>query len=287
MHGGGFYNPQKYAVAPKKLPDDLHFFFWPSYTTWITGFLLISMLYYFQAATYMVDPAISSITPAQSVGIGLATLVLGWIVYDQLARLLIERSQLLFAVIYVAFVAAVAYALCHLIAGRAAYIHVGAMIATTMSANVFFWIIPAQRKQVAAMQRGEAVDPMLGKRAKQRSYHNNYLTLPVLFTMISNHYASTYNHPQAWLVLMLIMLGSVLIRHFFNLRHKGVVRWEFPIACLTIIFATLVWIAPKPAIIKAGDAVPSLAEITQISFCLLYTSPRPRDRTRSRMPSSA
>ena len=111
MHGGGFYNPQKYAVAPKKLPDDLHFFFWPSYTTWITGFLLISMLYYFQAATYMVDPAISAITPAQSVGIGLTTLVLGWIVYDQLARLLIERSQLLFAVIYVAFVAAVAYAL--------------------------------------------------------------------------------------------------------------------------------------------------------------------------------
>ncbi|MBS1211350.1 MAG: hypothetical protein H6R19_3748, partial [Proteobacteria bacterium] len=136
MHGGGFYNPQKYAVAPKTLPDDLHFFFWPSYTTWITGFLLISVLYYFQAATYMVDPSISAITPAQSVGIGLATLVIGWIVYDQLARLLIERSQLLFAVIYVAFVTAVTYALCHLIAGRAAYIHVGAMIATTMSANV-------------------------------------------------------------------------------------------------------------------------------------------------------
>ncbi|GAB2884642.1 urate hydroxylase PuuD [Uliginosibacterium flavum] len=265
MHGGGFYNPQKYAVAPKKLPDDLHFFFWPSYTTWITGFLLISMLYYFQAATYMVDPAISAITPGQSVGIGLATLVLGWVVYDQLARLLIERSQLLFAVIYVAFVAAVTYALCHLLAGRAAYIHVGAMIATTMSANVFFWIIPAQRKQVAAMQRGEAVDPMLGKRAKQRSYHNNYLTLPVLFTMISNHYASTYNHPQAWLVLMLIMLGSVLIRHFFNLRHKGVLRWEFPIAGLAIIFATLVWIAPKPAVINAGEAVPSLSEITAIA----------------------
>jgi len=265
MHGGGFYNPQKYAVAPKTLPDDLHFFFWPSYTTWITGFLLISVLYYFQAATYMVDPSISAITPAQSVGIGLATLVIGWIVYDQLARLLIERSQLLFAVIYVAFVTAVTYALCHLIAGRAAYIHVGAMIATTMSANVFFWIIPAQRKQVAAMKRGETVDPLLGKRAKQRSYHNNYLTLPVLFAMISNHYASTYNHPHAWLVLILIMLGSVLIRHFFNLRHKKIVRWEYPIAGLAIIFATLVWIAPKPAVVEAGKAVPTLAEITAIT----------------------
>lgn len=264
MHGGGFYNPQKYAVAPKKLPDDLHFFFWPSYTTWITGFLLISTLYYFQAATYMVDPAISTITPAQSVGIGIATLVVGWVVYDQLARLLIERSQLLFAVIYSSFVTLVAFALCHLLAGRAAYIHVGAMIATTMSANVFFWIIPAQRKQVAAMKRGEEVDPMLGKRAKQRSYHNNYLTLPVLFAMISNHYASTYNHPQAWLVLILLMFGSVLIRHFFNLRHKGEHRWEYPIAGMAIILAVLVWIAPKPVERSTANQAPSLTEVSSI-----------------------
>ncbi|WP_018606865.1 urate hydroxylase PuuD [Uliginosibacterium gangwonense] len=265
MHGGGFYNPQKYAVAPKHLPEDLHFFFWPSYTTWITGFLLISTLYYFQAATYMVDPAISSVTPYQSIGIGIGTLVLGWIVYDQLARLLIERSQLVFAIIYVAFVTGVSYVLCHLIAGRAAYIHVGAMIATTMSANVFFWIIPAQRKQVAAMKRGEEVDPILGKRAKQRSYHNNYLTLPVLFAMISNHYASTYNHAHAWLVLILIMLGSVLIRHFFNLRHKGENRWEYPIVGMAIILAVLVWIAPKPTTALAGKPVPTLAEIAAIA----------------------
>jgi uncharacterized membrane protein len=265
MHGGGFYNPQKYAVAPKHLPDDLHFFFWPSYTTWITGFLLVSTLYYFQAATYMVDPSIAQITPLQSVGIGMATLVIGWIVYDQLARLLIERSQLLFAAIYVTFVTGVAYALTHLLSGRAAFIHVGAMIATTMTANVFFWIIPAQRKQVAAMKRGEQVDPMLGKRAKQRSYHNNYLTLPVLFAMISNHYAATYNHPHAWAVLMLIMLGSVLIRHFFNLRHKGVNRWEYPIAGMAIIFGVLVWIAPKPVATDATKPTPTLADIAAIT----------------------
>ncbi len=264
MHGGGFYNPQKYAVAPKKLPDELHFFFWPSYTTWITGILLMSVLYYFQAATYMVDPAVSAITPAQSVGLGLATLVIGWGVYDLLARLLIERSQLSFAVIYTAFVTLVSWGLCHLLAGRAAYIHVGAMIATTMSANVFFWIIPAQRRQVAAMKLGEAVDPLLGKRAKQRSYHNNYLTLPVLFSMISNHYAATYNHAWNWLVLVLLMAGSVLIRHFFNLRHFGVTRWEFPIAGMAIILGVLVWIAPMPTRATAGQPVPSLADVTSI-----------------------
>lgn len=264
MHGGGFYNPQKYAVAPKKLPDELHFFFWPSYTTWITGILLMSVLYYFQAATYMVDPAVSAITPAQSVGIGLATLVIGWGVYDLLARLLIERSQLSFAVIYTAFVTLVSWGLCHLLAGRAAYIHVGAMIATTMSANVFFWIIPAQRRQVAAMKLGEAVDPLLGKRAKQRSYHNNYLTLPVLFSMISNHYAATYNHAWNWLVLVLLMAGSVLIRHFFNLRHFGITRWEFPIAGMAIILGVLVWIAPMPTRAAAGQPAPGLAEVTSI-----------------------
>ncbi len=277
MHGGGFYNPQKYANTPKHLPEDLHFFFWPSYTTWITGFLLISVMYYFQAATFMVDPSVSSVTPAQSVGIGIATLVIGWIVYDQLARLLIERSQLLFAVLYVAFVTLVAFTLTHLLAGRAAYIHVGAMIATTMSANVYFWIIPAQRRQVAVMKQGGEVPAIWGKRAKQRSYHNNYLTLPVLFAMISNHYASTYSHPHAWAVLILIMLGAVLIRHFFNLRHKGVYRWEFPIVGMAIILGVLVWIAPKPhplavapaagtAAASTAPAAPTLDEITKISI---------------------
>ncbi|MFT3735372.1 MAG: urate hydroxylase PuuD [Rhodocyclaceae bacterium] len=264
MHGGGFYNPQKYTNAPKHLPDDLHLFFWPSYSTWITGFLLISVLYYFQASTWMIDPAVSSITPGQSVMIGLVTLVVGWVVYDQLARLLIERSQLLFAVIYVAFVTLVTYALTHLLAGRAAFIHVGAMIATTMSANVFFWIMPAQRRQIAAMKEGQEVPAVWGKRAKQRSYHNNYLTLPVLFAMISNHYASTYSHPHAWAVLILIMLGAVLIRHFFNLRHKGVIRYEYPATGLFIILMVLVWIAPKHAPIAAGKPVPALAEVKAI-----------------------
>jgi uncharacterized membrane protein len=264
MHAGGFYNPQKYLVAPKELPKDLHFFFWPSYSTWITGFLLISTLYYLQAATWMVDPAVANISSAQAVMIGLGTLAAGWIVYDLLARFLIERSQLLFALVYTLFVAAMAWALTHVLAGRAAYIHVGAMIATAMSANVFFIIIPGQRKLVAAMKRGEPADPVIGKKAKQRSVHNNYLTLPVLFAMISNHYAFTYGHPHAWLVLVLIMIGAALIRHFFNLRHKGQLRWEFPIAGGAILGAVLFWIAPTPVKVEASANAPTLAQIAPI-----------------------
>ncbi|MCX9154535.1 urate hydroxylase PuuD [Niveibacterium sp. 24ML] len=264
MHAGGFYNPQKYLVAPKELPKELHFFFWPSYSTWITGFLLISVLYYFQAATWMVDPAVAQISPTVSVLIGLGTLAGGWIVYDLLSRLLIERSQLVFAVIYTLFVGAVTWALMHLLAGRAAYIHVGAMIATTMSGNVFFIIIPNQRKLVAAMKRGEAPDPALGKKAKQRSVHNNYLTLPVLFSMISNHYAFTYSHAHGWLMLMLIMLSAVLIRHFFNLKHKGEWRWEYPIAGGLILLATLWWTAPAPVVRDTAKPVPTLSQVMPV-----------------------
>ncbi|MBL8484952.1 MAG: urate hydroxylase PuuD, partial [Rhodocyclaceae bacterium] len=195
VHGGGFYNPQKYLVAPATLPAELHWFKWESYSTWITGFLLISTLYYSQAATWMIDPARAAISPGMAVALGLATLAGGWLVYDLLCRLLLERSQLLFGAIYYVFVVAVAFLLTQLLSGRAAFIHVGAMIATTMSGNVFFWIIPGQKKTIAQMQRGEAPDPIHGKRAKQRSVHNNYLTLPVLFCMISNHYAFTYGHP--------------------------------------------------------------------------------------------
>jgi len=246
VHGGGFYNPQKYLVAPKNLPDELHWFKWESYATWITGFLLLGVLYYSQAATYMIDPAKAALTPGAAIGIGCAALVIGWLVYDALCRLLMKRSLLLFAVLYFIFVVAVAWALNHLLSGRAAFLHVGAMIATTMSANVFFWIIPGQKKMVAAMQRGETPDPIHGQRAKQRSVHNNYLTLPVLFCMISNHYAFTYNHPQAWLVLAAIILAAVLIRHFFNLRHKGQFALPYPLAAIFILLAVFLWLAPVP-----------------------------------------
>ena len=256
VHGGGFYNPQKYLVAPASLPKELHWFKWESYSTWLTGFLLISTLYYFQAASWMVDPSKAALSPSAAVAIGLATLAGGWLVYDLLCRLLIERSQLLFGVIFYGFVVLMAFVLTHLLSGRAAFIHIGAMIATVMSANVFFWIIPGQKKTIAQMQRGETPDPIHGKRAKQRSMHNNYLTLPVLFCMISNHYAFTYAHPYAWAVLALILLAAVLIRHFFNQRHKGVQQWRYPVAGALLLAGVAVWLVPVslPAA-KAGAAV--------------------------------
>lgn len=264
VHGGGFYNPQKYLVAPKNLPDDLHWFKWEAYSTWITGFFLIGVLYYSQAATYMVDPAKAALTPAGAIGVGLATLAGGWLVYDGLCRLLMKRSLLLFAALYFIFVVAVAYTLTHLLSGRAAFLHVGAMIATTMGANVFFWIIPGQKKTVAAMQRGEQPDPIHGLRAKQRSVHNNYLTLPVLFCMISNHYAFTYSHPQAWAVLALIFLAAVLIRHFFNLKHKGILAWHYPLAGGAILLGVFIWLAPAPKAVAALANAPQMAAVQAI-----------------------
>lgn len=267
MHAGGFYNPQKYVVAPKRLPDTLHFFFWPAYTSWITGLLLITVLYYFQASSYMLDAGKWIAAPDAAVHLGLLTLMLGWLVYDALCRLLINRSQLLFAAAYTAFVALMAYILQHSLSGRAAYIHVGAMIATAMSGNVFFIIIPGQHRVVAAMKRGEAPDPDIGAKAKQRSIHNNYLTLPVLFAMVSNHYAFTYGHEHAWLALVVAMIASAVIRHFFNLKHKGRWRWEYLILGGALLLA-LFW-----AISPARAETITASEITERPVTLAQVRP--------------
>lgn len=256
VHGGGFYNPQKYLGAPPALPDELHWFKWEAYSTWLTGFLLLSTLYYLQAGSYMLDAGKLLQSPQAAVLTGLATLGGGWLAYDLLCRWLFGRSQLLFAVIYGGFVLAVAWGLDQLLAGRAMFLHIGAMLGTTMAANVFFWIIPGQKQMVAAMQRGEAPDPVHGLRGKQRSVHNNYLTLPVLFAMISNHYAFTYHAPHAWLVLGGILLAAVLIRHFFNLRHKGQLAWRYPLAGGALLLVVLWWIAPAAPQTSANTTVP-------------------------------
>ncbi|MGL6048246.1 MAG: urate hydroxylase PuuD [Vogesella sp.] len=262
VHGGGFYNPQKYLGAPPALPDELHWFKWEAYSTWLTGFLLLGTLYYLQAGSYMLDAGKLLQSPQAAVLTGLATLGGGWLVYDLLCRWLFGRSQLLFGVIYGGFVLTVAWGLDQLLAGRAMFLHIGAMLGTTMAANVFFWIIPGQKQMVAAMQRGEAPDPIHGLRGKQRSVHNNYLTLPVLFAMISNHYAFTYNAPHAWLVLGGILLAAVLIRHFFNLRHKGKLAWRYPLAGGALLLAVLWWIAPAaPQASAATATAPTLAQV--------------------------
>jgi uncharacterized membrane protein len=246
VHGGGFYNPQKYLVAPAELPGELHWFKWEAYSTWLSGFALLTIVYYFNAQAMLIDRAVADLSSAQAIGIGLASLVLGWIVYDLLCRSKLGQHDLAFGVVMFAFLVASAWVLHHFLSGRAAYIHVGAMIGTIMVANVLMLIIPGQRKMVAAMAAGGRPDPIHGLRAKQRSVHNNYFTLPVLFIMISNHYAMTYRHQHAWAVLAAMMAAGVLIRHFFNLRHRGRTEWRYPLAGVAILLALAVAIAPAP-----------------------------------------
>jgi uncharacterized membrane protein len=246
VHGGGFYNPQKYLVAPKQLPAELHWFKWEAYSTWLSGFAMLIIVYYFNASAMMIDKSVADLTTWQAIGVSLASLVVGWAVYDLLCRSpLGKREGLLGIVVYVLIVLA-AYVLSKLFSGRAAYIHVGAMIGTIMVANVLMVIIPGQRKMVEAMKAGGSPDPIYGIRGKQRSVHNNYFTLPVLFIMISNHYGMTYNHPYNWLVLAAIMAAGVLIRHFFNLRHKGRTAWAYPAGGLALLLLVAIAIAPKP-----------------------------------------
>lgn len=246
VHGGGFYNPQKYLVAPAELPPELHWFKWEAYSTWLSGFALLTVVYYMNAKAMMVDRSVADLTGWQAVGIGIGSLVVGWIVYDLLCRSKLVQHQLAFGATIWLLLVGSSWVLTHLLSGRAAYLHVGAMIGTIMVANVAMLIIPGQRKMVNAMLAGAKPDPSHGIKAKQRSVHNNYFTLPVLFIMISNHYAMTYNHPHAWAVLGVIMLAGVLIRHFFNLRHKGRIEWRYPAAGVALLLALAVVLAPRP-----------------------------------------
>jgi uncharacterized membrane protein len=266
VHGGGFYNPQKYLLAPAELPKELHWFKWEAYSTWLSGFALLTVVYYFNAQAMMVDTSVANLTSLQAVGLGLGSLVVGWTVYDLLCRSKLGQHDLAFGVVIFGFLVGSAWVLTHYLSGRAAYIHVGAMIGTMMVANVLMLIIPGQRKMVAAMMAGQKPDPSHGLKAKQRSVHNNYFTLPVLFIMISNHYAMTYRHEYAWAVLAVIMAAGVLIRHFFNLRHRGRVEWRYPLAGIALLAAVAVAIAPKaPAAAAAGvDHAAQFAKVQTI-----------------------
>ncbi|MGO4765138.1 urate hydroxylase PuuD [Cupriavidus sp. 2KB_3] len=269
VHGGGFYNPQKYLTAPKSLPENLHWFYWESYSTWMTGFGLLVVLYLFNASTYLIDKNVFDMSPGAAVGFAVSYLAIGWVVYDSICRLF-GKSDRVVGILVAVFVGVAAYAACHIFSGRAAFLLTGAMIATIMSANVLIWIIPGQRKVVAALKAGQPVDPIHGKRGKQRSVHNTYFTLPVLFAMLSNHYSMTYAHKQNWLVLILIMLAGVLIRQFFILKHKGKINVAWPAAGVALLGVVAVMIAPQPrpqvASNAAGDAANavSFAKVQEI-----------------------
>lgn len=238
VHGGGFYYLEKYQVAPGKLPEVLHWFKWEAYFTWITGFVLLVLVYYLGAESYLIDPRVADLGVATAVAIGIATLVVSWLVYDLLCRSpLGERPGVLSLVIAVLLVL-LSFGLTQLYGGRGAFIHVGAAIGTIMVANVFFVIIPNQRDLVDAVKEGRAPDGAKGKAGLTRSRHNNYLTLPVLFIMLSNHYPSTYAHEWNWLVLALIMAGGVLVRHYFNVRHLPEKKvWILPAGAVFLLAA--------------------------------------------------
>jgi uncharacterized membrane protein len=258
VHGGGFYHPQKYMVSPPQLPRHLHWFYWESYSTWLSGFALFVVLYLWNASAFLVDRVVfewPSRTAAIVVALGF--LVAGWAVYDVICRLFGRNKDgsiggdLRVGVMVLAFVVFATWLACQLFAGRAAFLIIGAMLGTIMSANVFFWIIPGQRKVVADLQAGRQPDPIHGQRGKQRSVHNTYFTLPVLIAMISNHYGMLYQHAHNWAVLVLLMLLGALVRQFFVLRQKGRSRWDIAAASIAIVVLTAALVAAE-----RGPSVP-------------------------------
>ncbi len=253
VHGGGFYHSNKYLVAPRwrALPESLHWSYWESYSTWLTGFALFTVLYLFNASSFLVDKSVHDWSSGAAIATALGFLVAFWLVYDAICRTLGRRKNgdLVVGVLVAVFVVAAAWLACQLFAGRAAFLLMGAMLATSMSANVFFWIIPGQRKVVAQLRAGQTPDPIHGQRGKQRSVHNTYFTLPVIVAMLSNHYGWLYQGAHNWLVLVLLMLAGALIRHSFVARHKAHVLgkrtpWEHAIAGTAVLAVLAVWLAP-------------------------------------------
>jgi uncharacterized membrane protein len=224
VHGGGFYRVEKFLVAPQRLPEPLHWFKWEAYTTWLSGFALFIVVYYSHASSYLIDPTVADLTAWEGIALSVAGIVLAWFVYDALCRVF-ENDEALLAVLVFAFICLSSWASWNLFAPRAAYIQVGAMIGTMMVGNVFFVIIPAHWELIRAKQAGREPDPRWNIRGKTRSVHNNYLTLPVVFAMLSNHFPFTYGHSYGWIVLVALMAIGALVRHYFNLRHKGINAW--------------------------------------------------------------
>ena len=267
VHGGGFYNPQKYMVAPPKIHTKLHWFYWESYSTWLSGFGLFTVLYLWNAGSFLIDKSLMDWSPVVAGTAAVGFLVAFWLVYDMVCRVFgfKKNGELIVAALMMVVIAFASWIANELFAGRAAFLLVGAMIATAMSANVFFWIIPGQRKVVAAMTSGEEYDTAVlsvhGKRGKQRSVHNTYFTLPVIFAMLSNHYSFLYTHEHRWIILFMMMFAGALIRQFFVQRHgyhlgRAKNPWPFAAVGVVLILAVIVLLKPAPAAAPTAQAAP-------------------------------
>lgn len=262
VHGGGFYHAQKYRVAPAPLPDTLHWFKWEAYSTWLSGMFLLGLVYFVGAEIYLIDKSVADLSVASAIGIAVSIIVGGWLIYDLLCKSPLARDDRVFAVVLLLLSSVLAWGLCQLFSGRAAYILFGATLGTIMVGNVFFVIIPGQKRMVAAAETGATPDPADGLRAKLRSVHNTYFTLPVLFVMTSNHYALTYSHPYNWAILIGISVAGALIRIYFVARHKGQASPIPVILALALLAATAAMVAPRPQ--TDDPAIATLAEVRNV-----------------------
>jgi len=278
VHGGGFYYLEKYKVAPKKIPRDLHWFKYEAYFTWISGFCLLAIIYYFNAKSFLIDPEVLDIEPLTAITISIGSLITGWILYDQICKKL-SNNKVVFTLAITALVFIFAWFYAQVFSGRGAYIHFGAFLGTLMAANVFFVIIPGQKRMVKDAKKGLMPNPEDGKAAFIRSYTNNYFTLPVLFVMISNHFPSTFGNTYQWIVLIAITLGTAGIKHYLNIREKGQLSvWVMPISVLLLLSVAFVTAPAKPKYEDCKEIV-TLEEVSTIinNRCTVCHSSNPTD----------
>ncbi|CDX61040.1 conserved membrane hypothetical protein [Mesorhizobium plurifarium] len=264
VHGGGFYHIQKYLVAPAEMPEHLTWFKWESYATWLSGFAMLCVVYYAGADLFLIDPNVLNISVPVGILLSLATIGVGWIVYDLLCRSPLGKSDTGLMLVLYCVLVFIAWGLTHLFTGRAAFLHLGAITATIMSANVFMVIIPNQKIVVADLIAGRKPDPKYGKIAKQRSLHNNYLTLPVLFLMLSNHYPLAFGTQFNWVIASLVFIIGVLIRHYFNTVHarKGSPTWTWLGAA--VLFMIIIWLSTVPKVLTGEPKTSAASSAAQV-----------------------
>lgn len=278
VHGGGFYYLEKYKVAPKTIPKHLHWFKYEAYFTWLSGFCLLFVVYYFNASAFLIDKNVMDISATQGILIGIGSFVVAWLIYDVMCKSRLIKNQLLFSIIGFTILIAFAWFYCHVFSARAAYIHFGAMIGSIMVANVFFVIIPGQKEMVRCAKLGIPLDPSLGKKALARSLHNNYFTLPVLFVMVSNHFPSTFGYEYPWLILGIISLGAAGVKHYLNLKEKKDLNvWILPVSVVILLAACFIS-APSTNPYECKTEV-SFAEVNEIiqKRCVQCHSASPTD----------
>ena len=275
VHGGGFYTAKKFTLAPATLPPELHWFKWEAYTTLVTGFFLLCLVYYYGAEVALIDPSVMELTRPEAIGLGLVALVAGWLVYDALCRSAFGQDDAILGGLLFLYCAGAAWALCHVFSGRGAYIHFGAMLGTIMALNVYFVIIPGQRELVKAKEEGRTPDPKFGLMGRQRSVHNTYFTLPVLFTMISNHYAGLYGHEWNWVLLLMISVAGALVRVWFVQRHKGNANPLVLAAGLVMLGLTAVLALPRPSADGGGPVAFDQVQPVIQARCVACHATRP------------